>query len=160
MPEVVSELGEIKAQSDLLDTRRDLALKKIKGKSELAVARIAARVAIALCIVVAIFPSFREAFGKSVLYVSTKSGDEKTVGLLLAETEGETPALLYEFPHDQTIQYYARRRVSHLHEETASALSPPFHLIIPSQLVKDNPWLAGATQNFAGKELSLFHVAQ
>ena len=124
------------------------------------VARIAARVAIALCIVVAIFPSFREAFGKSVLYVSTKSGDEKTVGLLLAETEGETPALLYEFPHDQTIQYYARRRVSHLHEETASALSPPFHLIIPSQLVKDNPWLAGATQNFAGKELSLFHVAQ
>ena len=43
LPEVVSELGEIKAQSDLLDTRRDLALKKIKGKSELAVARIAAR---------------------------------------------------------------------------------------------------------------------
>lgn len=122
--------------------------------------RTFARAVMAFCFVVALFPSFREAFGAGVLYVSAKSADEKAVGTLLAQAKGETPIFLYEFPHDQSIEYYARRRVSHLNEEMGLQISPPFYLIIPSTLVKENAWLSAVTPEFTGRELLLFHITR
>jgi hypothetical protein len=102
----------------------------------------------------------REAFGDGVLYVSRASADEKEIGLSLADAPEKIPALLYEFPGDQAIQYYARRRVEHLREEAAWPLTPPFYLVIPSSLIEENDWLRAFSPSYKGEYLSLFPITR
>jgi 4-amino-4-deoxy-L-arabinose transferase-like glycosyltransferase len=122
--------------------------------------KLRTRAGIILCFIVALFPTMREAFGDGVLYVSRASADEKEIGLSLADAPEKIPALLYEFPGDQAIQYYARRRVEHLREEAAWPLTPPFYLVIPSSLIEENDWLRAFSPSYKGEYLSLFPITR
>ncbi|TSC82538.1 MAG: glycosyl transferase protein [Parcubacteria group bacterium Gr01-1014_19] len=101
--------------------------------------------------------SFREAFINSRLYVTRTAADSKAIGLLLSQGQ-QWPIYLYEYQPDQTIQYYAQKRVEHLTEQSSDNLSVQFYLVIPTDLVKENPWLSDVTGLYSGKYLSLFEV--
>ncbi|MFY9462254.1 MAG: glycosyltransferase family 39 protein [Candidatus Sungiibacteriota bacterium] len=116
------------------------------------------RAAVGLALIVAMVFSIREAFFESRLYVTKQAVDSKEIGTLLSRKSSDTPIYLYENPSDQAIQYYSRRKATHLTEEKGVALSPPFFLVIPTSLVKENEWLGEFPKLYSGIYLTLVSV--
>lgn len=116
------------------------------------------RILAILVLIIAVFFSLREAFWDSRLYVSAFSWDEKTIGLALKNALKIIPVYLYEYPNDQTIDFYAERRVTYLNEENSSFLVPPFYLVLPTPLIKENDWLKNFPPLYKGDNLALIKV--
>lgn len=119
-----------------------------------ALLRAVAGAALAIALAIGI----REAFFDTRLYVSKESRDEKAIGLTLASHEPVAMTYLYEFPSDQSIQYYSRRTVKHITATNDDALVPPFHLIIPTPLISENEWLKGFSALYRGEYLALYRI--
>ncbi|MBI4132388.1 MAG: glycosyltransferase family 39 protein [Candidatus Sungbacteria bacterium] len=109
-------------------------------------------------IIAALILSVREAFLDTRLYVTAASADEKSIGLTLAGESAGIPIYLYEFPPDQSIQYYSRRPVRHISAASGVALAPPFNLIIPTPLIAENKWLNAFPPLYRGKSLALYRI--
>lgn len=97
-----------------------------------------------------------EAWFASKLYITKVAVEEKQIGLVLAKTS--RPAYLYEHPHDQTIQYYAQRKITHLTAEENITPETPFYMVIPTKLIPQNRWLEDFITLYKGADLTLFGV--
>lgn len=112
----------------------------------------------ALVIVAGIIAASKEAFFESRFYVTQAAFDSKNIGLLIRGQPEEIPVVIYEYPSDQTIQYYAERPASHLAAGGDNSISPSLFLVIPTELVRQNQWLEKFFQPYRGENLTLVSV--
>ncbi len=110
---------------------------------------------IATCLVVlAVALSVREAFIHQRLYISRETVDFKTIGLLLADRQDAHPVYLYENSGGPALTYYSGKRVLHLKEGDELPLTSSVYIVLPTELIKDNAWLARSIA-YSGQYLSL-----
>lgn len=101
---------------------------------------------------------YSEIFVRAKIYALDISKDEKAVGVHLADHRNQEPVYIFNWRHIQTIRYYSEidPEIIQSGEESLSA-QPPLWIILPTALLKENPWLENSPKPFSGPFLTLVH---
>ena len=114
-------------------------------------------VASLLVILAALFSSGKEVFGAPKLFVTNFTGDEKAVGLFLARNHQNEAIYVPNWEHHPALKYYSGKMIESVQPNSSPELQPPFWLILPTELLEENPQLKSLEADYAGKFLTLIH---
>ncbi|MBI2025040.1 MAG: glycosyltransferase family 39 protein [Candidatus Harrisonbacteria bacterium] len=117
--------------------------------------RVSAKWVLLFLVLIGLWGSAREAFVSQKIYHLDYSFDEKNIGLLLNGSSGADAAFTFQWDHHNSLRYYSQREIQPLQFNSSNQPDPPFWLILPTELLEENPDLKNMTTPFSGQYLTL-----